>query len=507
MTLSRFCAALALSIALPGAQAWAQHEGHGAPAAAPAAPVANPYARGLYLLHNFEYGTAAAAFRDAQRADPANVMAYWGEAMTYNHPLWAEQDAASARAVLARLGPDPAARRSKARNAREARWLESVEALYGTGSKVERDIAYHARMQALFEADPSDIDARSFYALATLGLASRGRDTALYMKSAALLEEAFPAHPEHPGLLHYMIHSYDDPAHAPLGERAAARYARVAPDAGHAQHMISHIYLALGRWDEVERANVAADRVVDEQRAANGRPPTGCGHYNEWLIYALDQQGKDSRAQVEACRAEAAAAFANSGDKTQSGGARNLLNNWADIAVRHGVDTGNWPKAGAIPDGDGALFGRFALAYGRLLAARTDPGAAAAALAQMKGYQSRIVAVIAAERPDDHVTAPWLDRAVGQGEAIVALARGEERRGLELLKAAAAAEAALPVPFGPPILAKPGYELLGDELLARGRKAEAAAAYRAALAAAPNRRRSVEGLNGATGSKVAVSGN
>ena len=96
---------------------------------------------------------------------------------------------------------------------------------------------------------------------------------------------------------------------------------------------------------------------------------------------------------------------------------------------------------------------------------------------------------------------------MGQGEAIVALARGEERRGLELLKAAAAAEAALPVPFGPPILAKPGYELLGDELLARGRKAEAAAAYRAALAAAPNRRRSVEGLNAATGTRIAVSGN
>ena len=159
MTLSRFCTALALSMALPAAQALAQHEGHAAQSAAPTAPVANPYARGLYLLHNFEYGTAAAAFRDAQRADPANVMAYWGEAMTYNHPLWSEQDAASARAVLARLGSDPAARRAKARKEREARWLDAVEALYGTGTKLERDAAYHARMQALFEAEPSDIDA------------------------------------------------------------------------------------------------------------------------------------------------------------------------------------------------------------------------------------------------------------------------------------------------------------------------------------------------------------
>ena len=268
----------------------AQHEGHGGAEAQAVPRGANPYERGLYLLHNFEYATAAAAFRDAQIADPSNVMAYWGEAMTYNHPLWAEQDAGAARAVLARLGPDPASRRSKARSTKEAAWLGAVEALYGSGSKIERDAAYHERMRALFEADRADIDARTFYALATLGLASQGRDTALYMKSAALLEEAMPSHPDHPGLLHYMIHSYDDPAHAPLGERAAARYAQVAPDAGHAQHMISHIYLALGRWNEVERANVTASKLVNEQRAANGRPPTGCGHYmNGWLMHSTSK--------------------------------------------------------------------------------------------------------------------------------------------------------------------------------------------------------------------------
>ena len=240
---------IALALACSSVPAWAQHESHDGVAAQAPPNGANPYARGLYLLHNFEYGTAAAAFRDAQKADPDNVMAYWGEAMTYNHPLWAEQDRTAARAVLARLGPDPSARRSKSRSSKEAGWLDAVEALYGSGGKVERDAAYHLRMKALFEADPSDIDARTFYALATLGLASEGRDTALYMKSAALLEEALPSYPDHPGLLHYMIHSYDDPVHAPLGERAAARYAKVAPDAGHAQHMISHIYLALGRWD------------------------------------------------------------------------------------------------------------------------------------------------------------------------------------------------------------------------------------------------------------------
>ena len=492
MAVSHYIAALALGAA--SAPALAQHEGHGGEAIQPVPSTANPYARGLYLLHNFEYSTAAAAFRDAQKADPANVMAYWGEAMTYNHPLWSEQDTAAARAVLARLGADPAARRAKARTPREAGWLDAVEALYGAGSKVERDAAYHARMKALFDADPSDIDARTFYALATLGLANQGRDTALYMKSAALLEEAFPANPDHPGLLHYMIHSYDDPAHAPLGERAAARYAKVAPDAGHAQHMISHIYLALGRWDEVERANIIADKVVDAQRAANGLPPTSCGHYNEWLAYALDQQGKDSRPLVEACAAQAMAAAATGDDASALGAVRNPFNNWASLAVRHGVDTGNWPGEDLSAVRDRALMGRFTLAYGRALASRNDAAAAGAAVDQMKAFRAQIVDAMPKEWPDDHESAPWLDRAVAQGEAVVALARGETARGIELLQAAANAEAALPVPFGPPVLAKPSAELLGDELLAAGRKAEAADAYRRALAAAPNRRRSVEGL-------------
>jgi len=318
------------------------------------------------------------------------------------------------------------------------------------------------------------------------------------MKSAALLEEAFPAHPDHPGLLHYMIHSYDDPEHAPLGERAAVRYAKVAPDAGHAQHMISHIYLALGRWDEVERANVTADAVVDEQRKASGRPAVACGHYNEWLIYSLDQQGKDSRAAVEACRAEAMAALASGTDRTVLGGARNMFNNWAVIAVRNGVDTGRWPDWSAIPAGEGAAAGRFELAYGRLLASRRDPAAAALALAEMKVLRSRIVAAMAAERPDDRESAPWLDRAVAQGEAVVALANGRREEGLRLLAAAADSEAALPLPFGPPVLAKPSAELLGDEYLAAGQKAEAAAAYRRALAAAPARRLSAVGLEAAS---------
>lgn len=452
------------------------------------------YAEGLYLLHNFEYSRAAEAFRRAQASRPDDVMAYWGEAMTYNHPLWAFQDRDKAREVLARLGPTREARRAKASTARQALWLDAVEALYGDGDKLARDRSYQARMMALHLSDPADIEARSFAALATLGLAHKGRDTALYMKAAAMLEEGFATNAAHPGVLHYLIHSYDDPAHAPLGVRAARRYGPLAPDAAHAQHMVSHIYLPLGEWEEVERTNLQAAKVVNAQRIAAGQPPSSCGHYTEWVAYARDQQGKDSRPLVDACEVEALAELAAGKDGSVLGHERSSFNNWVTMAVRQGVQTGRWPAATAVEPGNSHLLGRFELAYGRLLAARRDPVTAEATLSELRRDRALIAAAWTRERPDDHQRAPWFDIAVAQGEAIVALARGDTEQGLRGLRAAAQAEAALPQPFGPPILAKPSAELLGDELLMLGRKSDAADAYENALAAMPQRRLSVAGL-------------
>src|SRR6185437_10172156 len=119
--------------------------------------------RGLALLHNFEYGRAAAAFRQAETADPGFAMAWWGEAMTFNHPVWMEQDQEAGEAVLAHLGATRAERLAKAKTPRERAYLEAVDLLYdGPGSKEERDRLYSERMGALFAAYPDDIDARAF---------------------------------------------------------------------------------------------------------------------------------------------------------------------------------------------------------------------------------------------------------------------------------------------------------------------------------------------------------
>jgi len=458
------------------------------------------FLRGLALLHNFEYTRAAAAFREAQAVAPDFVMAYWGEAMTHNHPLWEEQDREAALAVLAKLGATPEERREKARNAREALWLDAVETLYGTddpgATKEERDHRYLARMRALHEADPDDIDARAFTGLAILGTSHGGRQIPIYMEAAGLLEPGFMTHERHPGILHYLIHSYDDPVHAPLGERQAERYALIAPDAGHAQHMVSHIYHALADWEASERANVLADAVVDRQRAAAGREPTFCGHYNEWLVYARLQQGEDASDIVSGCRAKAMAMLnAGSGEGRMGYG---TLSSYARIASWQGVDAGLWPDP-VDADGDWSIPARMMMAHGRALANRDDPGKVRAALTELRALSKRFASVLPAAAPDDRTSLAWAERLVAQVEAVEALASGQTQDGLRMLEAAAEAESALPTVFGPPRIIKPSWELLGEQLLEMDRYEEAAEAFRKSLRFAPGRRLSLQGLNTAEG--------
>ena len=267
-----------------------------------------PFLRGLALLHNFEYGRAADEFRKAEAISPDFAMAYWGEAMTYNHGIWMQQDRDAARAALAKLGKTPKARAKKAKTERERDYLAAVETLYGDGKKEDRDFLYETAMARLHEKYPGDVDAAAFHALAILGTAHAGRDFATYMRSAAILEEVYPENREHPGVLHYLIHSYDDPIHAPLGLRAARRYGAVAPDAGHALHMTSHIFVALGLWDDVIAMNEKAVAVVNAQRAAAGKGLAFCGHYPSWLVYGYLQKRDLDRARyyIDGCRALAA---------------------------------------------------------------------------------------------------------------------------------------------------------------------------------------------------------
>ena len=446
------------------------------------------FQRGVALLHNFEYPRAITAFQEAQKADPGFAMAYWGEAMAHNHAVWMEQDPEKARAALARLGATPAERLAKARPARARGFLEAVEALYGDGTKKERDHAYSRRMEALFRAFPQDIDVASFYALSLLGLAHDGRDYGLYMRAAAILEEFFPSHSRHPGVLHYLIHSYDDPAHAPLGLRAARLYGAVAPDAPHAIHMTSHIFIAMGDWPQTIAANEAGMAAITKLRSAEGKPPPACGHGVEWLNYAYYQVGQPQRSQAAqlACHGAAAKALA----ENQPAASQMPIRSYADMWIRSLIE-GDGRTVGAPLRVGPANFpdSAFTFAYGTLLQARGKPTQLAAARARLKQSAA------ATKRVEAHpLTLKRQEIILAQAEGLEAIAAGRRAPGLAMLSKAAELERVMAPDFGPPLVEKPSFELLAEELLAAGKPNEAAEAYRQALKLAPGRKLSTAGL-------------
>jgi tetratricopeptide (TPR) repeat protein len=452
------------------------------------------FLHGLAQLHNFEYDFAAADFQNAQKTDPDFVMAYWGEAMTHNHPIWMEQDADAARAALKKLGPTSEARAAKAMTPREKAYLHAVEILYGDGEKFDRDFKYAEAMRSVHEAYPNDIEATCFYALSLLGTAHNGRDIPTYMRAAGLLEDIFYAHPHHPGAAHYLIHSFDDPIHAPLGLPAARAYSRIAPDAGHAQHMTSHIFLALGMWDDVVTANENAMAVVNRQRKAIGKPEGYCGHYNEWLQYAYLQQGRFAKAKklTQSCRDQSA-------NVPASAHSHGLAPSFLAMQAQYLMDTKDWSGdvASWTAPGELIVFSQFDSAYNTAYAAaqRGDLTKADSELLKLQTLAPRVGAEydsIGIAKDDPVRGSPQIE--ADQIRALILAAGNKLDAAIELARSAAKREEALPFAFGPPSIPKPSHELLGELLLKNKDLREAREAFTTSLSRTPRRTQSLLGL-------------
>ena len=457
-----------------------------------------PFLDGLALLHDFEYERAAEAFRRAEAADPGFVMAYWGEAMTHNHGIWMEQNLSAARAVLAKLGPTPEARRARAPTAREREYLGAVEILYGEGTKEARDFRYADAMAVLHAKYPDDVDATAFYALSLLGTCHEGRDFATYMKAAALLEAVYPTHMRHPGVLHYLIHSYDDPVHAPLGLRAAQRYGDLAPDAPHALHMTSHIFLALGMWDEVIAANVKAITVGNSFAAQRKRSIRGCGHYITFLNYAELQERRDAEALagLMACRTTAAAEL-SAGAPGSYDPDNSAVGSYVYMRLMRVIETGRRETAERLTwQGPNYAAPDFFDSYGDAVAAlrADDLTRLRAANAALMARRPAVLAELAAENDAALADRESVNVIVDEMAAVAQIRAGDSEGGLIALRKAADAESAMPMAFGPPMVALPCWELLGEELLRAGKPADAVKAFHTALARAPGRTQSLEGL-------------
>lgn len=244
---------------------------------------------GVLLLHSFEYGRARRAFLEASRIAPDFAMAYWGEAMTHDHRIWGEQNRQAALDALAKLAPTAVERRAKAPTEREKLYLDAVEQLYVDGEHDVVALKYSNAFGELARRFPDDLEAKAFYALSLLGLTGNVRNTENYMRGAAIAESIYEKNPRHPGALHYLIHAYDDPTHAPLGLKAARLYGTVARSASHAQHMPTHIFFALGMWEDSITSNTASMKTARD---------AGSGGYHPllWLVHAYPQIGRDDEA-------------------------------------------------------------------------------------------------------------------------------------------------------------------------------------------------------------------
>jgi len=437
------------------------------------------FLKGLLLLHSFEYADAGEEFRAAQKADPGFAMAYWGEAMTDNHPLWMQRDRDAGVRALERLAPTREARRAKAPTEREKMYLDAVEELWAEGDKAERDRAYADAMRRLHEKHPEDLDAAAFYGLALLGTCEDKRDVRVYIEAAAIEEDVFAKNPQHPGAAHYLIHCYDDPVHAPLGMRPARVYARIAPAAVHALHMPSHIFFAAGLWDDAVASNEASWKAsVDRASRKSLGPGEHSFHALSWLEYAYLQLGRWKDARSDLATMEADEKAAPSG--VTSSALSSMRAAWiVDTRRCDGVE----PPPEATAPRDHFVRGLCALDRG-------DAKAAEASLAALQTGGG-------AEEPGhSHGRVPGAyagrDATVSQIfrtelSSLLALSRGDEAAAVRLAQEAAQLEDGLSFDFGPPAVVKPAHELAGEILLAGGKPAEARKEFERSLELAPDR--------------------
>ncbi|HSF17287.1 MAG TPA: hypothetical protein VLK65_17195 [Vicinamibacteria bacterium] len=468
-----------------------EFENSGAPEAQDA------FLNGVRMLHSFEWEDAAEAFQEAQRIDPNFALAYWGEALSYSygHHAPTEQDMAEARRALQKLARGRAQRLEKARTERERMYLEAVEVLYDDGSIEERSLAYAEAMRRIYEKYPQDHEAATFYALSLMRTKVRGVESLREdMQAGAISQKVFRENPDHPGAAHYIIHAYDDPAHAPIALYAAHKYAEIAPAAVHALHMPAHIFVQHGMWDHVAERNEASWEASKARADLKGLSPTRYSfHALYWLQYAYLQQGRydAARACVDELRP-----IANREDSTR--GLKERLLRQEALQV---VETERWQVSDveailAQIRGEGQVDERTAatvlFASGMSAVRTSDLDTAKKARDGIHEVHGKMEDASADDKNQVAIMAEELD-------ALVASAEGQSELARKHMDEATAIAESMEPPSGPPGEAstdspvKPPHELYGELLLDQGANEEALVAFEHSLLRTPKRTRSLLG--------------
>ncbi len=504
------CVFAALVASIGAAGLIAQH-GHGSEgvgrahmetSCAPA--VQASFDRALALLHNFWYARALTQFQEIQKADPECAMAYWGAAMTYNHPFWdapSPEDEAAAWAYVQK-GLD-----ARSQNDREHLYLLATAALYkdaGAGTKQSRDDAYREQMAATHAKYPDD-ETTLFYGLSILGTIREGtKGFEMQGRAVALFESVYAHDNQHPGVLHYLIHAYDDPVHAEAGLAAARAYAKTAAAVPHAYHMPSHIFTRLGYWDEAATTNENAWQISNDDVKAAGDPgELRDFHSLNYLSYNYLQLGryKDAKKAVDLFAAQYASVMnrqtAPDSPDLQARHVRGrtifalpdrVLYGYFDTLARFIVESESWSDVPTLPlIAPSSDFVVMKLHLEMMAAARRKDAATATTKAAEMMERARV--------PGQHpFVQQILTMQAREGAAMAAQAAGDAAGAVTAMEAAVAIEDSIDSLSQPPYPIIPAHELYGSMLMDMGRPAEARKHFEETLRRTPGRPKAIAGI-------------
>lgn len=438
-----------------------------------AGDVQKPFERGVALLHSFVYEEAEPQFADVFKRDPHCAIALWGEAMSIYYPLWFEPSTdtlAHGRELI------DEARKLQAGTQRERDYIAALASFYDGSEKTDyesRTAAYAHAMEGLAAQHPEDHEAAIFYALALLATpAPKDAPLANRLQAAEILMPLYTSLPDHPGVIHYLVHAYDTPELAKRGLPMARRYAQIAPSAPHAVHMPSHIFTLIGLWREDIASNLAAERAGAPPEASNtghGLPPL---HFLDFLSYAYLQVGNE--AETQKIIDQISSAEAGLMPMMQ----KHALLLLSELPVRYALELHQWSKAASLAPVEGAPQSAQADTYW----ARAIGAARSADLEAARRNVKQFETLESPSGPNDP------DTEAKDFEAKAWIAHGEHRddEAITALREADKIQENADT-TAHDWMAASALEMLADLLLELNRPAEALDEYHAALKLTPNR--------------------
>jgi hypothetical protein len=448
------------------------------------------FERAVAMLHSFAYAKAAKTFQEVSANDPGCGMAQWGVAMTYLHIIWAPPTddeftagRAAAQKAAAVAAPTP----------RERDYIAAIGTYYlGDGiAHPARVAAYEKAMAGVAERAPGDDEAAIFHALSILGVAYNSPPDKTYAKqkeAAKTLNRLLAVEPEHPGIAHYMIHSFDYPELAQLALPAARAYAKIAPAAPHALHMPSHIFTRLGMWSDSIESNLASEQAA---QAGLAKPQPGAKafdalHAMDYLEYAYLQIGDDAKAQAVADDAVKVTSL----DVPQFAAAYAL----AAIPSRHALERRAWKEAASVNLVTAIPWAKYPYAEAIVHFARSVGSARAGDLETSQKELATLAAIqtsLKGQKGFDWATQVEVQRRAAAG--WLARAEKKDAEALTLLRSAADLEDSADKHPVTPGSILPAREQLADLLAEVGKPEAALAEYEASLRTAPRRLNSYSG--------------